>query len=172
MSTDGTNDFAGAPADAFPEHRPNVGLVLFNSAGLVWVGRRYATTGPHNWQFPQGGVDPGEDVESAALRELYEETGITTDLVEKLGDIPGWVAYDFPREVLGQRKKNRWKGQKQRWFAYRFIGADSCFDLKAVPPQEFDAFKWVPLEDTPELIIPWKRPVYETVAQGFRAFSA
>lgn len=160
----------GAPEDAFPEHRPNVGVVLFNTGGLVWMGRRYATSGPYNWQFPQGGVDPGEDPEAAALRELYEETGVTEDLVESLGDIPGWLAYDFPPEVLGQRRKNRWKGQKQRWFAYRFLGADSCFDLKAVPPQEFDAFQWVPLRRAPDLIIPWKRPVYETVAEGFARF--
>jgi len=161
----------GASEHDFPEHRPNVGVVLFNPAGLVWVGRRYASSGPHNWQFPQGGVDPGEDPETAARRELYEETGVTEDLVEKLDEIPGWLAYDFPPEVLGQRRKNRWKGQKQRWFAYRFIGADSCFDLKAVPPQEFDAFKWVPLEDTPELIIAWKRPVYERVVAHFKALA-
>jgi len=162
-----------SPADhePYPEHRPNVGLVLFNKTGLVWVGRRYATTGPYNWQFPQGGIDPGEDAEAAALRELYEETGIPEDLVEKLGAIEDWLVYDFPPEVLGQRRRNRWRGQKQRWFAYRFIGADSCFDLKAVPPQEFDAFRWAPLEDTPGLIIPWKRPVYEQVAEAFKAFA-
>ena len=162
----------GAPGEAFPDHRPNVGVVLFNPAGRVWVGRRYATSGPYNWQFPQGGVDEGETPEAAAVRELHEETGVTEDLIERLGEIPGWLAYDFPPEVLGQRRKNKWKGQKQRWFAYRFLGADSCFDLKAVPPQEFDAFKWVPLEDTPQMIIPWKRPVYEQVADAFARFAA
>lgn len=154
-------------ADPYPEHRPNVGIVLFNTENRVWIGKRFASTGPFGWQFPQGGIDPGEAAEAAALRELHEETGITQDLVEKLGEIPGWLAYDFPPEVLGQRKKNRWKGQKQRWFAYRFIGTDTCFDLKAVPPQEFEAFKWVELSETPDLIIPWKRPVYEAVASGF-----
>ena len=161
----------GASGDAYPEHRPNVGLVLFNTAGKVWIGKRYATSGPYAWQFPQGGIDAGEDHEAAALRELYEETGITPDLVEKLGEIPGWLAYEFPSEVLGQRARNKWRGQKQRWFAYRFIGTDTCFDLKAVPPQEFEAFKWVKLEDTPALIIPWKRSVYEQVVAGFKAFS-
>lgn len=161
----------GAPADAYPEHRPNVGVVLFNTKGLVWIGKRYATAGPYAWQFPQGGVDPGEDPEAAALRELYEETGVTDDLAEKLGEIPGWLAYDFPPEVLGKRARNRWKGQKQRWFAYRFLGTDTCFDLKAVPPQEFEAFRWAPLAETPGLIIPWKRPVYEQVAQGFAQYA-
>mgnify|MGYP001553094242 CR=1 FL=1 len=162
----------GAPTDAYPEHRPNVGVVLFNTAGLVWVGKRYATAGPYAWQFPQGGIDEGEDPEAAALRELYEETGVTADLAEKLGEIPGWLVYDFPPEVLGKRSRNRWKGQKQRWFAYRFLGTDTCFDLKAVPPQEFEAFRWAPLSETPALIIPWKRPVYEQVAEGFAALAA
>jgi putative (di)nucleoside polyphosphate hydrolase len=161
----------GAAADAYPDHRPNVGVVLFNTAGRVWIGKRYATAGPYAWQFPQGGIDKGEDAEAAALRELYEETGVTADLAEKLGEIPGWLAYDFPPEVLGKRRKNRWKGQKQRWFAYRFLGTDTCFDLKAVPPQEFEAFRWAKLSETAELIIPWKRPVYEQVAEGFSVFS-
>lgn len=161
----------GAPADAFPDHRPNVGVVLFNTAGLVWIGKRYATAGPYAWQFPQGGIDKGEDPEAAALRELYEETGVTADLAEKLGEIPGWLAYDFPPEVLGKRSRNRWRGQKQRWFAYRFLGTDTCFDLKAVPPQEFEAFRWARLEETPKLIIPWKRPVYEQVTEGFRTLA-
>ena len=162
----------GAADDAYPHHRPNVGVVLFNTAGLVWIGKRYATAGPYAWQFPQGGIDPGEEPEAAALRELYEETGVTPDLAEKLGEIPGWLAYDFPPDVLGKRSKNKWKGQKQRWFAYRFLGTDTCFDLKAVPPQEFEAFRWAELAETPELIIPWKRPVYEQVAEGFARFSA
>ena len=153
--------------DPFPEHRPNVGVVLFNPAGKVWIGKRYAQAGRYVWQFPQGGIDDGETPEAAAVRELHEETGATKDLVEPLGDIAGWLAYDFPPEVLAQRRRNRWKGQKQRWFAYRFLGADSCFDLKAVPPQEFEAFRWEELSAVPALVIPWKRGVYEQVAAGF-----
>ena len=157
--------------DPFPEHRPNVGVVLFNKEGRVWVGKRYAQGGPYAWQFPQGGIDRGEDPAIAALRELYEETGITEDLVEPLGDIPEWLAYDFPPEVLAQRRKNRWKGQKQLWFAYRFLGTDTCFDLKAVPPQEFEAFRWEDLSAAPALVIPWKRPVYGRVAELFAGFA-
>ena len=157
--------------DPFPDHRPNVGAVLFNSAGTVWIGKRYATRGPYVWQFPQGGIDQGEDPAAAAVRELYEETGVTEDLVEPLGAIKEWLAYDFPPEVLRQRTKNRWKGQKQLWFAFRFLGTDACFDLKAVPPQEFQAFRWEALSAVPALIIPWKRAVYARVAEGFSEFA-
>jgi putative (di)nucleoside polyphosphate hydrolase len=157
--------------DPYPEHRPNAGMVLFDRRGLVWMGRRYAQGGPWVWQFPQGGLDPGEDARAGALRELYEETGITEDLAELIGEIPGWLAYDFPPDVLAQRRRNAWKGQKQRWFAYRYHGTDAAFDLQAVPPQEFESFRWVPLAETPALIIPWKRPVYEAVARGFAHLS-
>jgi putative (di)nucleoside polyphosphate hydrolase len=158
-------------SDPFPEHRPNVGIVLFNPAGRVWIGKRYAQGGAYAWQFPQGGIDDGEAPEAAAVRELYEETGVTEDLVEPLGTIGHWLAYDFPPEVLGQRRINRWKGQKQRWFAYRFLGTDTCFDLRTVPPQEFEAFRWEDLSAVPALIIPWKRAVYQEVAAAFAGYS-
>ena len=158
-------------ASLWPDHRPNVGVVLFDRRGLVFIGRRYATSGPWSWQFPQGGMDEGETPEQAGLRELHEETGVTADLVEPLAALPGWLVYDFPPEVLAQRTKNRWKGQKQRWFAYRFLGTDAAIDLRAVPPQEFDAFRWEALARVPGLIIPWKRAVYEQVAEAFAAFA-
>ena len=159
-------------SDAYPEHRPNVGVVLFNAAGKVWLGKRYGADEPWCWQFPQGGMDEGETPEEAGLRELHEETGVTSDLIEPLGSIDDWLAYDFPPEVLAQRSRNRWRGQKQRWFAYRYLGTDADFDLEAVPPQEFSEFRWVSLETTPQLIIPWKRDVYERVAEAFAPFSA
>ena len=159
------------PAEELAYYRPNAGIVLFNRDGLSWIGRRYRETGPWVWQFPQGGMDAGEDPAEAALRELYEETGIRADQVELLGSIEDWLAYDFPPEVLALRKKN-WKGQRQRWFAFRFLGTDSDFDLTAVPPQEFEAFRWEKLERVPELIIPWKRAVYVEVAKAFSAFAA
>ncbi len=159
-------------SDAYPHHRPNVGVVLFNAAGKVWLGKRYGADEPWCWQFPQGGMDEGETPEEAGLRELHEETGVTQDLIEPLGSIEDWLAYDFPPEVLAQRSRNRWRGQKQRWFAYRYLGTDADFDLEAVPPQEFSEFRWVALETTPQLIIPWKRDVYERVAEAFAPFSA
>jgi len=155
--------------DPYPEHRPNVGVVLFNTAGKVWLGKRFGADEPWCWQFPQGGVDRGEAPEKAAERELFEETGIGRDLITPMGAIDEWLTYDFPPEVLSQRKFNLWKGQKQRWFAYQYQGTDDDFDLTAVPPQEFSGFKWVDLADTPALIIPWKRGVYEAVARAFAA---
>jgi len=98
-------------------------------------------------------MDAGEDPAEAALRELYEETGVRADQVMMLGTIERWLSYDFPPEVLARRKKN-WKGQRQRWFALRFLGSDPDFDLTAVPPQEFETFRWEKLERVPDLIIP------------------
>lgn len=152
-------------------HRPNAGVVLFNPTGLTWIGKRFRQAPPYVWQWPQGGVDEDEDAEAAALRELYEETGVTPDKVEPLGRIEEWLSYDFPPEVLAQRRRNEWRGQKQKWFAMRFVGADADFDLTAVPPQEFEAFKWERLSRVPDLIIPWKRPVYLEVARRFAAFA-
>lgn len=151
-------------------YRPNAGIVLFNQDGLTWTGKRFQETGRHVWQWPQGGMDAGEDPEAAAYRELYEETGIRSDQVSLLASIEGWLAYDFPPEVLALRKKN-WKGQRQRWFAMRFLGSDGDFDLTAVPPQEFESYRWERLERVPDLIIPWKRPVYDEVARQFARFS-
>lgn len=151
-------------------YRPNAGIVLFNRAGLTWLGRRFAEKGPYVWQWPQGGMDAGEDPQAAALRELYEETGAHAEQVEYLGTITDWLAYDFPPDVLAQRRKN-WRGQRQRWFAYRYLGADADFDLKAVPPQEFERFEWVSLQDAVTRIIPWKRPVYAAVAEAFAPYA-
>ena len=151
-------------------YRPNVGIVLFNGDGLTWVGKRFEESGPWVWQWPQGGMDAGEPPQEAAYRELFEETGIRIDQAVLLGSIEGWLAYDFPPEVLARRKKN-WKGQRQRWFAFRFLGTDADFDLTTVPPQEFESFRWERLERVPELIIPWKRAVYEQVVEAFSGFA-
>jgi putative (di)nucleoside polyphosphate hydrolase len=151
-------------------YRPNVGVVLFHRDGRVWLGRRANTPGPHNWQFPQGGVDPGEDLEAAARRELAEETGATR--VAFLGRTHDWVAYDFPPGHGGSKALRGWKGQKQVWFAFRFEGTDADFDLSAHGPPEFDAWRWAFLEEASDLIVPFKKAAYQRVVEAFGGLAA
>ena len=155
--------------DLHPDHRPNVGVVLFHPDGRVWLGKRHNQPPPHNWQFPQGGVDDGEDLLAAARRELAEETGVTS--VAYLGRTEGWLIYDFPADFAGSKKARGFKGQKQVWFAFRFLGDESEIDLEADAHVEFDAWKWGALDETPELIVPFKRAVYEQVVSAFSGFA-
>lgn len=151
-------------------YRPNVGVVLFNAEGQVWLGRRVGAQHEWRWQFPQGGVDKGEDLEAAARRELLEETGVHS--VELLGRTADWVVYDFPPEVLnGSMRKRGNLGQKQVWFAYRFTGTDDEVNLQAHGAQEFDAWRWADLAEAPDLIVPFKRAVYDQVCVEFARFS-
>lgn len=150
-------------------YRPNVGVVLFHRDGRVWLGRRAGTPGPYNWQFPQGGVDAGEDLQAAAMRELQEETGVRT--VALLGRTEGWLAYDFPADHSGSKIAKGWKGQRQVWFAVRFEGEESEIDLWGHGHPEFDAWRWGELDEAPELVVPFKRPTYETVVAAFRPFA-
>jgi putative (di)nucleoside polyphosphate hydrolase len=151
-------------------YRPNVGVVLFHPDGRVWLGKRAATPGPYCWQFPQGGVDEGEDLQAAALRELREETGART--VTYLARTDGWVTYDFPPEAKGAKIAKGWKGQKQVWFAFRFDGEETEFDLSGEGHPEFEAWRWGYLAETPDLIVPFKRPAYEAVAKAFAGLAA
>jgi putative (di)nucleoside polyphosphate hydrolase len=147
-------------------HRPNVGIVLFNRDGRVWYGRRANALGSHNWQFPQGGVDEGEDLYDAARRELAEETGVTTTSL--LGRTQGWIAYDFPPEA--ERGRKGWKGQKQVWFALRLEGDESEINLNAHHHVEFDAWRWGELREATGLIVPFKREAYVQVVRAFEVY--
>jgi putative (di)nucleoside polyphosphate hydrolase len=147
--------------------------VLINREGLVFVGRRRSEAGPEHvaeeyaWQMPQGGIDRGETPHAAAVRELYEETGVRS--VTLLAEAPDWYAYDLPDFVAGRAWKGRYRGQSQKWFAFRFEGADEEIDI-AHPGghrPEFEAWRWERLDRLPNLIIPFKRPVYEKVVAAF-----
>jgi putative (di)nucleoside polyphosphate hydrolase len=159
-----------APAIDLSFYRPNVGVVLFDGRGRVWLGRRSKTSGPFNWQFPQGGVDDGEDLYAAALRELQEETGITS--VSLLGRTDDWVTYDFPAGWTGSKAMKGWRGQKQVWFAFRFEGDEAEINLDAHLPAEFDDWRWDRLEEAPAKVAPFKRETYDHVVDAFRHYAA
>lgn len=156
--------------NALELYRPNVGVVLFHPDGRVWLGRRINTPGPHNWQFPQGGVDAGEDLAAAARRELHEETGASTTTL--LGRTEGWLTYDFPAGHGGSKQARGWKGQRQVWFALRFDGQEGEIDLAAHEHPEFDAWRWAYLEEAPDLVAPFKRAAYQQVVAAFLTFAA
>jgi putative (di)nucleoside polyphosphate hydrolase len=160
-------------------YRRNVGAALFNRDGLVFIGRRRKRRGGmelvagFEWQMPQGGVDEGETPLEAARRELFEETNISN--ASLLAEAPDWLRYDLPAEALSGRWKGRYRGQTQKWFAFRFEGADSEIDIErpgagAFRP-EFDAWRWAPFESLPAQVIPFKRAVYEAVVVAFRDFA-
>ena len=155
--------------DELAAYRPNVGVVLFHPDGRVWLGRRFGTTGPYNWQFPQGGVDAGEDLYLAACRELAEETGVKTTTL--LGRTDGWLAYDFPPGHNGSKIAKGWKGQRQVWFALRFDGDESEFDLSGQGHPEVDAWRWGRLDEAPDLVVPFKKAIYEKVVIAFHDFA-
>jgi putative (di)nucleoside polyphosphate hydrolase len=159
--------------------RPCAGIALFNAEGRVWVGRRrpkwvrrhqdYAD-GPI-WQLPQGGIDKGERAIDAALRELREETGVRSATL--LAEIPGWLSFELPSELIGVALKGRFSGQRLRWFAMRFCGDEDEIDIapKGRMKSEFDAWRWADLNELPSLAVAFRRPIYETVAAHFAPFA-
>lgn len=151
-------------------YRPCAGIALFNPAGKVWIGERAGASAPYNWQMPQGGMDPGETAEYTAIRELMEETGVKLHHLSPLGHIEDWLFYDIPKGH-GKRTHKDWRGQKQKWFAMRYLGTGDAFDLEFQKPAEFTRFRWTALAETVDLIVPFKRKVYERVASEFERFS-
>jgi putative (di)nucleoside polyphosphate hydrolase len=163
------------PIEELP-YRPCVGIALFNRDGLVFVGRRRSEDGPaqaaagYAWQMPQGGIDLGETPYDAAVRELHEETGVRS--IALLAEAPDWHAYDLPSAVSGRAWRGRYRGQIQKWFAFRLTGRDDEIDIgrPGAHKPEFDEWRWERLERLPSLIIPFKRPVYEKVVETFAPF--
>ena len=151
-------------------YRPCVGVVLINTAGQIWAGQRIDSPAPA-WQMPQGGIDEGEKPREAAYRELWEETGVTRDLVEFIGNTHGWVTYDLPPDLLGKVWKGKYRGQKQKWFLFRYLGSDEQISIDREHP-EFARWKWVGAQEMVEAIVPFKKAVYEEVIRSFRAYLA
>ena len=151
------------------DYRPNVGVVLFHQDGRVWLGRRAGTPAPYNWQFPQGGVADGEDLEVAAFRELEEETGVRS--ARLLSRTKEWLTYDFPAGHKSSKVYKGWKGQKQIWFALQFEGEDHEINLDQHETPEFDAWRWGSLIEAPGLVVPFKKPIYELVQRAFAEFA-
>jgi len=148
-------------------YRLCAGFMLVNREGKVFVGERIDKKALGFWQMPQGGIDPGEVAEEAALRELQEETGIGPDLVEIVAPSATPHRYDLPPDLLGKVWKGKYRGQEQNWYLGRFLGTDADVDLEAHDPPEFRAFRWVEPSELPELIVPFKRDVYQALVDEF-----
>lgn len=170
------------PKDAMPQtpsfpfdpetlpYRPCVGVMLINPAGLIFAGRRIDSTA-EAWQMPQGGIDEGEKPRAAALRELWEETGVTAGLVEVVDKTAGWVTYDLPPELLGQVWGGKYRGQRQKWFLLRFLGSDDQVNIATAHP-EFAEWRWIGADEMLAAIVSFKRAVYAEVIEAFRAHLA
>lgn len=146
-------------------YRPCVGVVLANAAGLVFTGERVDTPGA--WQMPQGGIDPGETPETAALRELEEETGVPPALVSVEAETTDWIHYDLPDHLLGKVWKGEYRGQEQKWFLLRFLGQDKDIEISR-NHKEFSRWRWSAADEVLRDIVPFKRAVYDQVIAAFR----
>jgi len=149
-------------------YRANVGVALVNSSGQIFVAQRLDSD-LAAWQMPQGGIDPGEDARAAALRELFEETGISADLVRVEAETADWITYDLPHDLVQKLWKGRYRGQKQRWFLMRFQGKDSDINIATEHP-EFSEWAWIDPAEMIEKIVPFKREVYQKVVAEFAEY--
>ncbi len=150
-------------------YRPNVGAVVFNRVGLVFLGRRADIKAREVWQCPQGGIDEDEDPAQAVMRELREELG--TDGAVILAEHPEWLSYDLPPQLVKQSWGGRFRGQTQRWFALRLVAQDSEIDLGAHGTPEFDAWRWAELAELAQLDVGFKHPIYQRLAVDFAPFA-
>ena len=163
-----------SPAPSATPHagyRPCAGVALCNAAGEVFIGRRKGETGRYAWQMPQGGIDPGENPAEAASRELFEETNVRS--ARLIGEAPRWLAYDLPEDAR-TRFGAKYRGQTQRWFLFRFEGAEAEIDVRrpgGAEKPEFSQWRWERWEALPDLVVPFKRPVYAQVVAWFAPLS-
>lgn len=158
---------ASMPKDESLGYRPCVGVMLVNMDGKVFVGQRIDNS-TEAWQMPQGGIDEGEEAKIAALRELAEETGIDSAHVDIIATSKDEHFYDLPTELIGKLWGGKYRGQRQRWYLARFLGADDDIDIATKHP-EFRAWKWADPDSLPELIVPFKRKLYRDILQEFRS---
>ncbi|MEM6308519.1 MAG: RNA pyrophosphohydrolase [Pseudomonadota bacterium] len=150
-------------------YRKNVGVMLINAKGHVWVGQRIDRHGQAPaWQMPQGGIDKGEKAQTAALRELEEETGVTSDLVEVITQTDDYLSYELPHDLIPKLWKGKYRGQKQKWFLMRFKGQESQIDINTQHP-EFSEWKWLPATELVANIVPFKRDVYARILSQFES---
>ena len=146
-------------------YRSCVGAMLVNAVGRVFVAKRIDSPGDA-WQMPQGGIDEGEDPAKAVMRELQEETG--TDKAEIIAESNRWRAYDLPDELIGRLWGGKYRGQRQKWFALKFLGEDNDIDIEANETPEFSDWKWVEIDEVVNLIVPFKRALYGDIVSEFR----
>ena len=146
-------------------YRSGVGIMLLNAEGSVFVAQRIDMPS-EAWQMPQGGIDKGETPIEAAWREMKEEVG--TDRAELLAESRDWLTYDLPRELAAKLWRGRFRGQRQKWFVFRFTGSDRDIDITSHEHPEFSNWRWAPMADLPSLIVPFKRPLYQQLVEEFR----
>ena len=147
-------------------YRSNVGIMMVNKTGYIFVGQRLDNN-QNAWQMPQGGIDAGEDPETAAYRELLEETGVNQQNVRFLASSSRWLSYDLPEDLIPTLWNGKFRGQKQKWFLFKFLGKDGDINIATEHP-EFSKWKWISKENLLEEIVPFKKSVYENVLKEFK----